>query len=155
LITPRSNLKTSLRLNGYYAYKYTTITDGLELSNVRFLYKNGIIFDASNHGTHSDIELEKIVHDNIDKYMDKYRKDANYWKVVSISNSSITIEGWNSSLSPKNQDTIIEKGIILNDTTFRITSLNDRKGQLIKSVSNIYEFKKFSPKPDSTNKFIK
>lgn len=155
LITPRNNLKTNLRLDGYYVYKFSQVNSGEDLSIPKFIYKNGVILNLFTRPTHSDISIQSYINGEFSEYFEKIKNDRTSWELVSISEKNITIEWRNTSLGPKNQKTIIEKGIILNDTTFKITSLHDRKGQLVKSVSNVYEFKKFSPKPDSANKFIK
>jgi len=49
-------------------------------------------------------------------------------------------------------------GEILNDTTFILTEQflinSDGTKDLLNSFGRTYHFKKFSPKPDSTNSFI-
>ena len=49
----------------------------------------------------------------------------------------------------------LDKGEIQNDSTFLITkSIRSKTGEE-KELNEIYHFKQFSPKPDSTNVFVK
>jgi hypothetical protein len=149
LITPREVLRTNLRLDGYYVYNY----DGI--SRVKFLYKNGVIFNFGQISAMSDVEMQKLIRESVAKYGNKYRKNSTNWEVFNVSGTLITMEHWNSSLGSRSERTIIEKGTITNDKSFGITAKYDRKGKKIDSSTETYIFKQFSPKPDSTNNFIK
>lgn len=155
LITPRQSLNTNLRLDGYYVRKFTDPVSGVAWSNAKFLYKNGVVLETFSQDTWSDSLLQTYLSkyfvnkENLDK------NDITHWGVVQVSGSTITIETRNSSLSSKAERTLIEKGTIINNTTFELTVLYDRNGKKIPTTKDVYEFKKFSPKPDSTNKYIK
>jgi len=47
----------------------------------------------------------------------------------------------------------VREGIILNDTTFQITKYTS--GSNVSERNEVYHFREFHPKPDSTNKYIK
>ena len=68
-----------------------------------------------------------------------------YFKLIKIE-KWVTGNGGFSTTSLKD-------GKILNDTTLILYN-NSRVGA-IDTIANVYHFKQFSPKPDSTNSFIK
>jgi hypothetical protein len=84
---------------------------------------------------------------------DNLRKDKVGWGVFLIKGNNIECEVWSTSVGgglPVGRG----EGIILNDTTFCIVkSINIRDGKEFPH-NDIYHFRKFSPKPDSTNNFI-
>jgi hypothetical protein len=155
LITPREVLRTNLRLDGYYTHKFIDKVSGIYKSNARFLYKNGVVINTFSEKTWSDTGFQKYLKGEFSEYFYKSKKNSSTWGVVSISGSDITIEYWPASLGSKSERTLLEKGTIKNDSTFEISGLYDREGKRIEVFKHIYEFKKFSPKPDSTNNFIK
>ena len=57
--------------------------------------------------------------------------------------------------SPGQPKVYIREGKILNDTTFHITASYRPDGSERREKDEIYHFKQFSPKPDSTNNFVK
>ena len=79
-----------------------------------------------------------------------------FWGVFNIKNNQILYERWCPSEPPYR--TYVREGNIINDTTFVITKLyrmvNGKKTEE-SELNEVYHFKQFSPKPDSTNKFIK
>lgn len=48
-----------------------------------------------------------------------------------------------------------KKGEILNDSTFIINEVYEYDGKILSKENKLYHFYKYSPKPDSTNKYIK
>ncbi len=123
-----------LKLDGYYYYQEPNFT------TLFFLYKNGVIYDP---GSKKDTDLNKI-----DSFIIKIpplsREARIRWGIFQVNVSEINIETWDI-VSGGKIPTNIRKYNILNDTT--IVSNNDAK--------LIYKFRKFSPKPDSINNFIK
>ena len=136
-----------LRIDGYYYWMYTAI-DGDKLFRAYAFYNNGIILDLG--GGYSSInELEEIV----TKYSSNYKKNKIGWGVFVIENNIIKFERWYPSERPYRA--YIREGVILNDTTFHITKSYRSNGTQQDTENEIYHFRPFSPKPDSTNDFIK
>ncbi len=131
-----------LRLDGYY---FTEKENSEGKIYIRYaFYKNGIVRDL---GSTKDLNLENFLRGN-------YKFD---WGIFVIDNEEIKFEKWYSnSIGP--YLAYIRAGKILNDTTFHITEsyrlLNGEKTEF-KIRNEIYHFKQFSPKPDSTNNFIR
>ena len=135
-----------IKLNGYY-YQI-----GTKVSNAYFFYRNGVIINIGG------------VRDNLPEYDEHIIDVMNYgyyknqkacWGVFIIDNDKILLERW-QPLQPFRA--YIQQGEILNDTTFRLTKryrmVNEEKTDEME-INSIYHFREFSPKPDSTNVFIK
>ena len=84
---------------------------------------------------------------------DNFGKDKWNWGVFIITNNQIEYEKW--TVPTESVSTRKSIGNIENDTTFHITeqyfSYNKRKY----SVDEVWRFKQFDNKPDSTNNYIK
>lgn len=76
-----------------------------------------------------------------------------YWGLFNINTTIIRIEKWYPS-SGSGMPVYLHEGEIINDTTFRITRSVRQKTGEEKELNEIYHFKEFFPKPDSTNSFI-
>lgn len=76
------------------------------------------------------------------------------WGLFVIDNQTIKFERYYPS-DDITRWTYIREGIILNDTTFLITTSYRSDGSDFSIKNEIYHFRQFSPKPDSTNNFIK
>jgi len=140
-----------LRVDGYYYQK----KDGKFFTMYCF-YRDGIVLYLGGGFTSGQIiELEDRIQ-NGSFYQDiKNQKD--YWGVFKIENTSILFEKWYPS-SGGGLPAYVRAGEILNDTTFVITESYRMQGGKKKEVrerNETYHFRKFSPKPDSTNIFIK
>lgn len=140
------NNSNRLNLKGYYCYEY--IENNFD---IYFLYENGIILYG-----YSPSE------DELHKYGIKYKSGEFYkevqnikfhWGVYQIDGNSIKFERWYPSEKPYR--TTIREGEILNDSTFIITKTYKANSNEVRERNETYKFKKFSPKPDSTNIFIK
>ena len=138
-----------LRIDGYYYRLDYTKAEGYY--DTYFFYKNGIVLYP---GTISESTLNKFIEylQNFDKSKNNYKSS---WGVFLITDSIIKFEKWYPSSAFEPTPTYIREGKILNDTTFQITKTYRGNGSELKVVDEIYHFKKFSPKPDSTNVFIK
>jgi hypothetical protein len=130
-----------LLLNGIF---YEESSNDKDIYYQRYaFYKNGIIRDLLS-STDKD---------------SKQFPDGNHkteWGVFQIIGNEIKFERWYPS-SGGPLHAYIRSGIILNDTTFLITeSYRMQKGikTEVKKKNETYHFRKFSPKPDSTNRFI-
>lgn len=126
-----------LSIDGYYYHKL-----GENSYYVLIFYRNGTIFKngASDHE-------EYIANTNGSNV-------RQHWGLFIIENNTIKIEYY----MPKMYEGLpayIKAGEILNDTTFifkeQYRSKDDSEYQ---EINETYHFKKFSPKPDSTNNFI-
>lgn len=133
---------SELRLDGFY-YWETSNNEG-PLFQKYALYKNGIIHDLGATKLLEDANFQQ----------GKYKIE---WGVFKISGTEIKFERWYPSSGGPLQ-AYIRAGQILNDTTFVIKeSYRMYKGKKTEmgQENEIYHFKKFSPKPDSTNTYIK
>jgi hypothetical protein len=72
--------------------------------------------------------------------------------VFQINTESIEFETWEAG---RDIITFSNYGEILNDTTFLITKQINNDSGKSENENLTYRFKQFSPKPDSTNNFIK
>jgi hypothetical protein len=126
-----------IRLDGYY---FEFLPSYNTYSNLIF-YRNGVMmsFDYTS-------KIKDFYNNN--KYVESVKKDKDSWGIYIVRNDSIIVQEW--YLNPNN---IVQFKVsnyklkILNDTTLFIGTQN--------GDSAIYHFKQFSPKPDSTNVFIK
>ncbi len=142
-----------LRIDGYY-YTVSANSDYLYYHEY-FFYKDGMLLVLSGI-TNSYAEMDDYIltfYINCDDYKD-YLKS---WGLFHINDGNIKIEH-RAPGRPLSKTTYIKEGVILNDTTFLITKIYSmRKGKKgeIKERNETYHFRQFSPKPDSTNNFIK
>jgi uncharacterized Rmd1/YagE family protein len=125
-----------IRIDGYYIGDWGPQN---KYYSYIFFYSNGIMLKL---GFTEIVESNQI--DDLVKNASK-----NSWKVFQVLNNTINVQGWIPT-----DDTFVNQ-YILENSYFRIT--NDTTLIYINSFE--YElkchFKKFSPKPDSTNVFIK
>jgi len=127
-----------IHMNGCY------ISDQYELNDYCgycFFYSNGVYFALSDK-----LNIKNIF--NFTGGIDNRRSDKSSWGLFQISNDTIKVQVW--KMSDVSTQFIVQNRIykIINDTTLSIDILND--GDI-----NYFHFKKFTPKPDSTNVFIK
>ncbi len=131
-----------LRLDGYYFTEKENF-EGIIYSRYT-LYQNGIIRFLGGPNT-----LDNIIFSSANS--------KTVWGIFNIENNIIQFERWYPS-SGGPLEAYVRAGKILNDTTFHITEtyrlLNGEKTQY-RLKDEIYHFKQFSPKPDSTNNFIR
>lgn len=119
---------------------------------VLFLYDNGIVLSGLSFSI-NDIE-EKEASYSTQMFRDLTLRSKTDWGVFQVDNEDIDIEMWVSSNNGPLK-TLVRSGEILDNETFLITSmLNNYSGETTARNDTFY-FKEFSPKPDSTNPFIK
>jgi len=138
-----------LRIDGYY---YNKDPYRSQIS-VFFLYKNGIILYGGAFDIDETNEKEERYRNGF--YATNAAKYKFNWGVFQIDGTQIKYEKWTPGAGPSWAFTY--EGVILNDTTFVITKSYRAKdvGKKAPSEHNwVYHFKEFSPKPDSTNRFI-
>ncbi len=137
-----------LRTDGYY---YREADDYIA---VYFLYRDGTILYGSSflsvrrqekENEYTTAEWQSLVK----KY--KYR-----WGVFAIEGNIMQFERWYPSEPPL--EAYVDEGQILNDTTFAIARsyrVVDGQETEVREWEETYHFKEFSPKPDSTNGFVR
>lgn len=138
-----------LRIDGYY---YRVGYNG-EINDGYFLYRNGVLISTGGI-THSLDEMDNMM---VNHYIDdkQYRKRKIDWGVFVVKSDSIVFERW----YPHGPNmAYVRSGKVLNDTTFHIKKsfrLVNGVETEIRERDEMYYFRVFSPKPDSTNNFIK
>ncbi len=135
-----------LKIDGYYYQLY----DG-KMHNIKFFYYNGVLSDlgsnASFDETASYIEAVKTKVKNL-KFC---------WGLFIIDGTEIKTEKWYPINAGEPLKAYVSSGEILNDTTFKMTQFYRMQNGLkteVSTISEVYHFKSFNPKPDSTNNFI-
>jgi hypothetical protein len=134
---------TQLRIDGYYQSKS-------EVEDYYYLYvfyRNGIVLLPGVSNTPSPYIM---------KFVDNFNHEIKtFWGLFIIGNGEITIEYYKSKMV-EGLPAYIRTGEILNDTTFVLKEEKRSKdGSELKSIDETYHFRKFNPKPDSTNSFLK
>jgi hypothetical protein len=144
-----TNNSRMLRLDGYYIDSPSSAQD----RNARplILYQNGIVLKPFAHDRDSlDAFHDYLRSVQLTRSMAKTRYVwGHYW----IQNDTLLIESWSLG-GGFYSDVFIEKATILNDSTFRIETIESPDGSLKVRSGELYRFKKFSPKPDSICPFI-
>ena len=140
---------TELKVNGCYYILYENT-----MTWVYFLFNNGtILYWGCEYSIDDTIEFNKDLMDK--NYISYLQEDKVSWGIYIIENDSIKFERWYPREPPS--PAYVRSGIILNDTTFLITEgyrlvRGEKTEYRIKDET--YHFKKISPKPDSTNRFV-
>lgn len=137
-----------LRIDGYY---YSIGYKG-EIIDGYWFYRNGVLISTGGI-THSFEEMDNYMLTFINNNHYKTRKIA--WGVFDVIEDSIAFERWYPH-GPNRA--YVSTGKILNDTTFHIIDSyrmengvkTDRKER-----DEMYYFRAFEPKPDSTNSFVR
>jgi hypothetical protein len=113
------------------------------------------VFLAAGGAFENTEEINEYI--NVELIMgNAYKEYQVMWGVFLIENNSIRFEHWYPS-SGGPLKAYVRSGTILNDTTFQITkSYRNKNGEKaeVTSRNEVYHFKQFSPKPDSTNKYV-
>lgn len=139
-----------LKISGYYYYDYGN-SNPEGYMDVYFLFRNGIILEG---GTFKKSELvDEEAKYQTSGWSASMRKYKDVWGVFKIQANNIEYERWYSGEPPLKS--YVSSGVILNDSTFQITKSRRSNGKEVTSENTIYRFKAFSPKPDSTNTFVK
>lgn len=138
-----------IRLDGYY---YLMSSTSNSFNDTYFFYRDGTVLSCRGTpvGESPFLFMERLLKDpNISNDLQKYKSG---WGVFRIEDNNIAIDRWYA------QEGILPagllEGIVLNDTTFQITSLTRVKTGEVREKNDLYHFRAFSPKPDSTNVFI-
>jgi hypothetical protein len=130
-----------IRTDGYYySYYANNSTPPEEYIVTLFLYRNGVILSA---GAYDERNLNALERKMLERY-ESLQNEKIGWGVFIVKNNKIEYEQWSTSAGG-GLPVFRNFYNIENDTTLR------------GFTGNIYHFKQFSPKPDSTvaNKWIK
>ncbi len=141
-----------LRIDGYY-YRYLDCESNNYIAACCF-YRNGVLLDivgAALSLEEADEEIKQFMERDVNSNYERLR-----WGLFVIDNQAIKFELYYPQEYFTRWTGIME-GVILNDTTFRITSFYDPSNDERRTKNDTYYFRQFSPKPDSTvaNKWIK
>jgi hypothetical protein len=140
-----------LRRDGYY-YHVSSI-DGRIISIV-FFYNNGVVFFINGDGSKIQDLAYWDSHALSNEWIELMKKEKICWGLYLIENESIVIQRWGGSTSGVHP-VITSYGTIINDTTYKIIKTTDSgRSDADWTRDIIYNFRTFSPKPDSTNVFI-
>jgi hypothetical protein len=134
---------SKLRLDGYYTNEFN------DYFHIIFLYKNGVLYTPGSVLKQELKNKELAFKNNVLPKNRIYR-----WGVFQIKDDIIKVERWYPY--DKGSEVYLSEGKILNDTTFVLTKITKSdKPKKSEIINETYRFRQFSPKPDSTNSFIK
>jgi len=134
-----------LRLNGYY-YCYFENTD---ITVIHFLFRNGIIRNAGGYSRFFENNREQ----EMLSYYNKSTKTD--WGVFVVDGNKIQLEQWIEAPSGVRLTVNRRSGYIENDSTIHLTESYNFATKETRQINELWNFREFSPKPDSTNVFIK
>jgi len=142
-------IDSELQIDGYYYHVNNNLT------TIYFLYRDGIILYAYSYRDKNLDEIEREMLNN-DMYNGNRNNkgDKTRWGVFLVENNNIQFERWDAGTGG-GLPTVKNVGYIENDTTFHITRIHRSDTPKAYSGDWVYHFRQFSPKPDSTNVFIK
>jgi hypothetical protein len=151
LETPRTNfIGNALKLSGYY---YGNPDGDIPpFVDVCFFYQNGVFFFLA-------APLEEAQSGNLGRHLPANLANEGPYGlgVFRVEGRNLIIERW--ELNPPNTCnwTRLERGEVLNDTTFVIRQQEIRTGRRqpeFREVNQRFVFRRYAPKPDSINSFI-
>lgn len=139
---------TQLRIDGYF---YQKDING-EFCRLECYYRNGVLMHMGGRFT-SFKEMDDYVNDvfNIKKVQ---TNDKECWGLFVINNQNIKTERYYPT-DKFHKPAYIREGKVLNDTTFHIITSYRSNTSERSEFDETYYLRKYSPKPDSTNNFIK
>jgi hypothetical protein len=135
-----------LRTDGYY-YCYFEKTD---ITVIYFLFRNGIIRCAGAYSRYNEDNREQEM---VSYYNRKTIKSD--WGVFVINENKIQFEKWVESPSGVSASINRCSGYIENDTTIHFKESYYSGRNETKQINEVWHFKQFDNKPDSTNVYIK
>jgi len=151
LTIPKTNyIGTELNIDGYY-YRLSADNMGNTAYEIYFFYRDGTVL-FGGFPLQSQLFARETQFSNGEYYNQAIMSKTN-WGRFQIINESIRFERWfPSSGGPAR--VYQQSGIILNDSTFHITTSTPSHGDgTPKVIDHTYHFKKFVTKPDSVNTY--
>lgn len=137
-------LSNNLRIDGYYYRKFNS-----EYYPI-FFYENGIVYKMGIFSEVNNIEeLDNQIRKNISMY--GTTQVPFFWGVFKVEGNSIEINHWLTGTGSTYPAKLV-KGKITDPMNLE---LNWGEDILNNTELNYWKFREFSPKPDSTNRFIK
>jgi len=118
---------------------------------IYFLYNNGVIL-FGNKLPLKDLDVQELAYKD-GSFYNMAKNLKYYWGVFTVDGDDIIIERWNPTRIPRRVTR--SEGKILSDTSFVITRRTQSDRPVVVPEYKVFYFKKFSPKPDSTNSFVK
>jgi hypothetical protein len=137
---------SQLRTDGYY---YCRHEDRDVVYSIFFFYKNGVVLHGGAPSQDELITREEEFKNG--QYLEYVKKSASAWGLFKVDSTTIQYE----MLYYGPFRAFINSGDIINDTTFVITKRKASNSSEEITLDNTFHFKQFSPKPDSTNVYIK
>jgi hypothetical protein len=137
-----------LKIDGYY-FREDKISSRVI---IYFLYNNGILL-YGGAPLISEIEKREREFTNGDWYHTR-KNDKAAWGIFCIDEQKIKIEKWEASTGI-GLPVYMREGNILNDTTFHIIYGHKSDESNKSNLDELWHFKQFANKPDSTNVYIK
>lgn len=125
-----------IRIDGYY--KGLGIAQKKYLDYI-FFYNNGVYFSFGYTDVDNINKIEDIVN--------RSRVHKDNWGVFQILDTLVNIQRWSQNAGTTQNIVLHFQYIVIDDTTLFYKDLS--------GDTTRYHFVKFSPKPDSTNVFIK
>ena len=149
--SPQAQDNPPLLLSGYYDFVYKRVNDSLQ-HKIIFLYANGVILFASSD--HSQLNETENDFKN-GKYYAAIKNEKNSWGPFKINEGTLEFQRW---FPAENAPVHFYTCKILNNQSFEVYQtgymVRGKKKQK-QNISEVYTFKAFGPKPDSTNKYVK
>jgi hypothetical protein len=131
----------SFKTNGYYVSNNLKYPGLITDTTIVFFYMNGVVLFATPESLFKEDKMNNI------------KKIYYSWGIYQIKNDSIFIE-YKFNSGQFYMSVYKFSGIVKNDSVLNITSVFSNSYGTNNFKSNL-NFKDFSPKPDSTNVFIK
>lgn len=144
-ITKQKLYNNNFNTNGYY------IGEQNGIYNILFFYRDGVVRYIGSKKTDNNLEISNYI---FKEYINSKPKinSRTGWGTFIIDGKKIEYDMY----APRADAPIYtRRGEILNDSTFVIKSISEFDGKKTNPQNTIYHFRKFNPKPDSTNSFIK
>ncbi|MDR0507687.1 MAG: hypothetical protein LBH32_12860 [Dysgonamonadaceae bacterium] len=121
---------------------------------IRFYYMNGLLLKTGSHKGKDFEIIDKELVDEYSKYPNMYNHKYN-WGTFLIEGNNYLMESLVEDPSGVRLCIYRESGYIENDTTIHtIESYYSGKNET-KQIDELWHFRQFVHKPDSTNNFIK
>lgn len=140
------NLSNKLKTGGYYYGDLSGVNP--DSPNIYVLNQNGVFLNMNS------FEQSDALSGNVNLGVsDLQKKHKGFWGIYKIEGVQIEIQSWTPNANGC-VSVLTEKGIILNDSTFKITTWEGSKDKKIHAVDALFKFVSFSPKPDSIVSFI-
>ncbi|MGI6479007.1 MAG: hypothetical protein ACOX0M_06150 [Salinivirgaceae bacterium] len=139
-----------LRIDGYY---YVMDLNNSVISTL-FFYRNGLLLYGGG-GRPGSVGFDELEADlfTSETFLNTIKNHKSCWGIFQIIDNEIRYEKWYPS-SGGGMPAYLSIGEIQNDTTFVITKAIRPKTDETLVLNEVFHFRAFAPKPDSTNNVI-